>query len=37
VRHEDKQLRPGNELVHVPLDARIANRARACHAVRKVA
>lgn len=37
VRHEDKQLRPGNELVHVPLDARIANRARACHALRNVA
>jgi hypothetical protein len=28
IRHEDKHLRPGNELVHVALDERVANRAR---------
>jgi hypothetical protein len=28
IRHEDKHLRPGNGLVHVALDERIANRAR---------
>jgi hypothetical protein len=35
IRHEDKHLRPGNELVHVALDERIANRATdACQAAR---
>lgn len=28
ITHEDKHLRPGNHLVHVALDERIANRAR---------
>jgi hypothetical protein len=35
IRHEDKHLRPSNELLHVPLDERIANRATdACLAAR---
>jgi hypothetical protein len=35
IAQHDKHLRPGNELVHVPLDERIANRATdSCQAAR---